>query len=88
MGHRLDHSPAELSTGERQRVAMARALLLRPRILLADEPTGNLDEENAALVLQGLHDFAGAGGAVLIATHDVRIAADERYGLKKGVLSD
>lgn len=87
MGHRLDHSPSELSTGERQRVAMARALLTRPEIILADEPTGNLDEENAGLVLSCLRDFAAAGGAVLLATHDGKIAADERCNLINGVMA-
>jgi ABC-type lipoprotein export system ATPase subunit len=67
---RMEHRPAELSTGERQRTALARALLNRPTILLADEPTGNLDEENAAIVLDQLSEFSSAGGAVLLVTHD------------------
>lgn len=69
MEHRLNHVPAELSTGERQRVALARALLNRPKLLLADEPTGNLDRENGDLVLEYLAEFAGEG-AVLLVTHD------------------
>lgn len=84
LSHRLEHPPSELSTGEKQRVALARALLNQPRLLLADEPTGNLDEHNAALVLQHLHDFASRGGAVLLATHDSRIPADEKYHLEGG----
>lgn len=70
---RLHHVPAALSTGERQRVALARALLHEPKLLLADEPTGNLDEQNGLLVLRSLADFAQAGGAVLLVTHDPRI---------------
>lgn len=67
--HRLRHRPCELSTGEKQRAAIARALLNRPRLILADEPTGNLDPENAACVLTHLRDFQRAGGTVIVATH-------------------
>jgi len=73
MTHRIAHPPSELSTGERQRVALARALMNRPAVLLADEPTGNLDEENAAIVLQYLKDFAADGGAVLMVTHGANV---------------
>ncbi len=66
---RANHVPAELSTGERQRVALARALLNRPKLLLADEPTGNLDPENAETVLGHIAGFARSGGAVLLVTH-------------------
>lgn len=76
--HRIYHKPSELSIGERQRTALARALLCRPGILLADEPTGNLDEENTRIVLEHLRKFAEDGGAVLVATHDRIIA--ERTG--------
>ncbi len=69
---RLGHVPAELSTGERQRVALARALLNRPKLLLADEPTGNLDEQNGQAVLRCLAQFARDGGAVLLVTHEPR----------------
>ena len=62
--------PGELSTGEKQRVALARALLNQPRVLLADEPTGNLDRENARRVLEELRRFADEGGVVLLVTHD------------------
>ncbi len=84
--HRLDHPPSELSIGERQRVALARALLNRPDLLLADEPTGNLDAQNGEIVIRHLRDFAARGGAVLLATHDTRIGADERYVLEDGRL--
>jgi len=69
---RAHHVPAELSTGERQRVALARALLNNPKVLLADEPTGNLDEDNAEIVLGHLAEFAQKGGTVLLVTHDAR----------------
>ena len=80
MEKRLDHLPAELSSGERQRTALARALLNRPRLLLADEPTGNLDRENAAQVLGYLTEFAQDGGAVLLVTHDP-LAAEAAGGV-------
>jgi len=70
LADRRDHLPGQLSTGERQRTALARALLNRPRILLADEPTGNLDPENSHTVVAALADFAAGGGAVLMVTHD------------------
>jgi ABC-type lipoprotein export system ATPase subunit len=69
---RLRHVPAALSTGERQRVALARALLNKPKLLLADEPTGNLDEENGQVVLRCLAGFARDGGTVLLVTHEPR----------------
>jgi putative ABC transport system ATP-binding protein len=70
LSHRADHVPAKLSTGERQRLALARALLARPTLLLADEPTGNLDSDNAAVILSHFADFARSGGTVLLVTHD------------------
>jgi len=66
---RARHLPADLSTGERQRTALARALLNEPRLLLADEPTGNLDPDNAAALLAYIADFARTGGAALVVTH-------------------
>ncbi len=67
--HRLGHRPSELSAGEKQRTAIARALLNQPRLILADEPTGNLDPENARCVLRHLQDFQKDGGTVIVATH-------------------
>jgi len=83
---RRNHLPGKLSTGEKQRVALARALLNHPRILLADEPTGNLDEENADIVLESLREFARSGGAVLLVTHDARAAntADRVIPMREG----
>ncbi len=69
LGHRLKHKPAELSAGERQRVAVARALINRPQLILADEPTGNLDADSASAVLDLLDDFHREGGTVLLVTH-------------------
>ena len=75
LADRARHKPAELSTGERQRTALARALLNDPGLLLADEPTGNLDADSARSVLEYLAEFAADGGAVLLVTHDDRAAA-------------
>lgn len=74
MDRRLDHHPSQLSAGERQRVAMARALLNQPKLLLADEPTGNLDEKSAAALLDFLAGYHDDGGTIVLATHDDRAA--------------
>lgn len=89
LGERLDHRPSELSGGEQQRVAVARALVNRPLLVLADEPTGNLDEATADIVLGAFLDLVREqGSAALIATHNERIAArmDRVVRLKDGVL--
>jgi len=75
---REGHVPSELSTGERQRVALARALLNKPSLLLADEPTGNLDGDNAEIVLSAFDEFTGTGGSVLMVTHS-DTAADRAH---------
>ena len=88
--HRLDHRPSQLSGGEQQRVAVARALANRPRLVLADEPTGNLDEHTADRVLAQFLDLVrGTGSAALIATHNERLAArmDRVVRLHDGVLT-
>ncbi len=70
LGHRIHHRPAELSIGERQRVAMARALLNQPRLILADEPTGNLDPANATEVMNHLADLHRSGTTIVVVTHE------------------
>ena len=88
MGDRLNHLPTQLSGGEQQRVAIARALINEPKILLADEPTGNLDEANEEIVLQIFRELHKAGHTILMVTHDPDIArqADRRIELAHGHL--
>jgi putative ABC transport system ATP-binding protein len=69
LAERAYHKPGELSAGEKQRTAIARAIINQPKIILADEPTGNLDPLNAGIVLRHLSDFNRAGGTVIVATH-------------------
>ncbi|MCL4108159.1 UNVERIFIED_CONTAM: hypothetical protein GTU68_066082 [Idotea baltica] len=82
------HMPNELSSGERQRTALARALLNRPAVLLADEPTGNLDSENSQIALGHMKQFAMNGGSVLMVTHDPQAvaAADRVVNIRDGQL--
>ena len=85
---RKDHYPSELSSGERQRCCLARAFMNKPKLLIADEPTGNLDEQNAKIVFEELRKFADSGGAVLLATHDERASdrVDKKYWMESGTL--
>ena len=89
LGQRLEHRPAKLSGGEQQRVAVARALANRPPLVLADEPTGNLDEATADTVFaEFLSLVRGEGSAALVATHNERLASrmDRIVRLHEGVL--
>jgi lipoprotein-releasing system ATP-binding protein len=89
LGDRMDHQPAHLSGGERQRVAMARALANSPHLILADEPTGNLDPATSGQVFQGLLDLARSTGvAALVATHNLELTRymDRVFALREGLL--
>lgn len=74
MGHRAKHLPSQLSGGQQQRVAVARALAGKPAVLLADEPTGNLDSKNGDSVMQLLADLHKGGATIVMVTHDARFA--------------
>ncbi|WP_331769214.1 ABC transporter ATP-binding protein (plasmid) [Embleya sp. NBC_00888] len=74
LGHRLGHRPHEMSGGERQRTAIARALVAGPQIVLADEPTGALDSVSGAAVVQLLHDLNAQGTTIAVITHDTQLA--------------
>jgi putative ABC transport system ATP-binding protein len=88
LGDRLTHLPAQLSGGEQQRVAIARALINHPKLILADEPTGNLDEANEAIIIQIFRELHNAGHTILMVTHDPDIArqANRRIELAHGHL--
>ncbi len=84
--HRLEHRPGELSVGEQQRVALIRALIKDPAIILADEPTGNLDPENLAIVAEALHEEARKGRIVILVTHNAPLFSmgDHAFRLVNG----
>ena len=91
LGERFTHQPAQLSGGEQQRVAIARSLANNPRLLLADEPTGNLDPTNSHAVFEALRELAKTTGvAALIATHNMELAGhmDRVFALKDGHLEE
>ncbi|WP_227980708.1 ABC transporter ATP-binding protein [Nocardia spumae] len=98
LADRAEHRPAELSGGQMQRVAVARALIMDPPLILADEPTGNLDSKTGAAILKLLGDISGAGNSVVMVTHDMgaveycdrvitlrdgHIGSDERVGARR-----
>src|SRR6202007_574472 len=89
LGDRPTHLPSQLSGGEQQRVAIARALINQPKLILADEPTGNLDETNERVVLKLLHELHDAGHTILVVTHSQAIGnlADRRVELEHGRLA-
>lgn len=90
LGDRVEHFPDELSGGQQQRVAIARALANKPVLLLADEPTGNLDSHTGLEVIQLFKELAGQGMAILMVSHDVALAhaAQKVYILRNGTIEE
>jgi putative ABC transport system ATP-binding protein len=90
LGDRLNHEPSELSGGQQQRVGIARALVTEPAIILADEPTGNLDSHSGAEVLQLFKDLHTLGRTIVLITHDIEVAtaADRGVHLRDGQLQE
>jgi putative ABC transport system ATP-binding protein len=82
MAHRLNHLPTELSSGEEQRVAIARALVNNPDVILADEPTGNLDTQNRDVLLELFKDLHAKGQTIVVVTHDPMVAQAARRQLR------
>jgi putative ABC transport system ATP-binding protein len=89
LGDRLDHEPSELSGGQQQRVAVARAIVSDPALILADEPTGNLDSASGRDVLAVLHELHASGRTIVLITHDadVAAAADRQVHIRDGRLA-
>lgn len=82
LGHRIDHKPAEMSGGQQQRVAIARAIAQAPPVILADEPTGNLDSRSTQEIMGILKELHGEGRTVILITHDNEIAAQAKRIIK------
>ena len=89
LGDRMNYLPAKLSGGERQRVAVARALVNNPKFILADEPTGNLDSESSANIINLLHEVNQEGTTVIMVTHDVETTDNTRImRIKDGTIAE
>ena len=90
MAERISHKPAALSAGEKQRTALARAMINNPSLILADEPTGNLDPENAEIVMSVLEEYKEQGGTVILVTHgdQAKRYATKMVRMQKGLLSE
>ena len=90
LSHRKKHKPAELSGGEMQRVAIARALVVDPLLILADEPTGNLDARNSSEILNIFNDLNRTGSTIIMVTHDTQVAdvAQRTFQMKDGALKE
>jgi len=88
LSHRIHHKTTQLSGGETQRAAIARALVISPSLIVADEPTGNLDSANSFSILSLLHEVNMAGVTVIVVTHDAQVASQfqRRFFMKDGIL--